>query len=135
MAQPLLLLVCGALLVAGGRRGPSDAPGGTGEPADAPTAAPTEDETLQNEADNQENVLSQVGGGPAARTPGPTGPPRPPRARGGAAGTVALAHTFAPAARGSPPRGGCRRALGRDPRRRALRGGTWRPPWHPRAAG
>lgn len=74
MAQPLLLLVCGALLVAGGRRGPSDAPGGTGEPADAPTAAPTEDETLQNEADNQENVLSQVGGGPAARTPGPTGP-------------------------------------------------------------
>ncbi|XP_072670465.1 olfactomedin-like protein 2B isoform X1 [Canis lupus baileyi] len=60
MAQPLLLLVCGALLVAGGRRGPSDAPGGTGEPADAPTAAPTEDETLQNEADNQENVLSQL---------------------------------------------------------------------------
>jgi hypothetical protein len=25
------------------------------------TVAPTEDETLQNEADNQENVLSQVG--------------------------------------------------------------------------
>ncbi|XP_072615723.1 olfactomedin-like protein 2B isoform X2 [Vulpes vulpes] len=60
MAQPLLLVVCGALLVAGGRWGPSDAPGGTGEPADAPTAAPTEDETLQNEADNQENVLSQL---------------------------------------------------------------------------
>eukprot|EP00071_Canis_lupus_P015845 XP_005640997.1 olfactomedin-like protein 2B [Canis lupus familiaris] len=39
---------------------PRDAPGGTGEPADAPTAAPTEDETLQNEADNQENVLSQL---------------------------------------------------------------------------
>lgn len=72
MAKPLLLVVCGALVVAGVQWGPSVPPAGTSEPPDAPTVAPTEDETLQNEADNQENVLSQVGCGP-----------RPPPAPGG----------------------------------------------------
>ncbi|KAL1769673.1 olfactomedin 2B isoform X1 [Sigmodon hispidus] len=33
---------------------------GTSEPPDVQTAAPTEDDILQNEADNQENVLSQL---------------------------------------------------------------------------
>ncbi|XP_034523139.1 olfactomedin-like protein 2B isoform X1 [Ailuropoda melanoleuca] len=60
MAKPLLLVVCGALVVAGVQWGPSVPPAGTSEPPDAPTVAPTEDETLQNEADNQENVLSQL---------------------------------------------------------------------------
>ncbi|XP_027960538.1 olfactomedin-like protein 2B isoform X1 [Eumetopias jubatus] len=60
MAKPLLLVVCGALVVAGAQWGPSVPPAGTSEPPDAPTVAPTEDETLQNEADNQENVLSQL---------------------------------------------------------------------------
>lgn len=64
MAKPLLLVFCGALVVAGVQWGPSVPPAGTSEPPDGPTVAPTEDETLQNEADNQENVLSQVGGGP-----------------------------------------------------------------------
>lgn len=64
MAKPLLLVVCGALVVARAQWGASVTPAGTSEPPDAPTVAPTEDETLQNEADNQENVLSQVGGGP-----------------------------------------------------------------------
>ncbi|XP_048081282.1 olfactomedin-like protein 2B isoform X6 [Ursus arctos] len=60
MAKPLLLVFCGALVVAGVQWGPSVPPAGTSEPPDAPTVAPTEDETLQNEADNQENVLSQL---------------------------------------------------------------------------
>ncbi|XP_047561265.1 olfactomedin-like protein 2B isoform X1 [Lutra lutra] len=60
MAKPLLLVVCGALVAAGVQWGPSAPPAGTSEPPDAPTVAPTEDETLQNEADNQENVLSQL---------------------------------------------------------------------------
>ncbi|XP_046932456.1 olfactomedin-like protein 2B isoform X1 [Lynx rufus] len=61
MAKPLLLLVvCGALVVARAQWGATVTPAGTSEPPDAPTVAPTEDETLQNEADNQENVLSQL---------------------------------------------------------------------------
>ncbi|XP_078297184.1 olfactomedin-like protein 2B isoform X1 [Panthera onca] len=60
MAKPLLLVVCGALVVARAQWGASVTPAGTSEPPDAPTVAPTEDETLQNEADNQENVLSQL---------------------------------------------------------------------------
>ncbi|XP_039101920.1 olfactomedin-like protein 2B isoform X1 [Hyaena hyaena] len=60
MAKPLLLLVCGALVVARARWGASVTPAGTGGTPDAPTVAPTEDATLQNEADNQENVLSQL---------------------------------------------------------------------------
>nr|KAF6291250.1 olfactomedin like 2B [Myotis myotis] len=51
MAQPLLLVLWLALGVA---------PAGTSEPPTAQTVAPTEAETLQNEADNQENVLSQL---------------------------------------------------------------------------
>ncbi|GAB5583738.1 olfactomedin-like protein 2B isoform X1 [Prionailurus iriomotensis] len=60
MAKPLLLVVCGALVVARAQWGATVTPAGTSEPPDAPTVAPTEDETLQNEADNQENVLSQL---------------------------------------------------------------------------
>lgn len=77
MAKPLLLVVCGALVAAGVQWGPSAPPAGTSEPLDAPTVAPTEDETLQNEADNQENVLSQVVCGPwppPAPAPGPLRP-------------------------------------------------------------
>lgn len=77
MAKPLLLVVCGALVVAGVQWGPSATPAGTSEPPDAPTVAPTEDETLQNEADNQENVLSQVVCGPWSPPPQAPGPLRP----------------------------------------------------------
>ncbi|XP_073903737.1 olfactomedin-like protein 2B isoform X2 [Castor canadensis] len=59
MANPLPLLLCFALVVAR-VRGSSTPPTGTSEPPDVQTVAPTEDETLQNEADNQENVLSQL---------------------------------------------------------------------------
>lgn len=59
MAQPLLLLLWLALGVAP-RCVVSVAPAGTSEPPTAQTVAPTEAETLQNEADNQENVLSQL---------------------------------------------------------------------------
>ncbi|KAM5235964.1 olfactomedin-like protein 2B isoform 2-T2 [Ctenodactylus gundi] len=60
MAKPLPLALCLCLVVA--RVGGLDAPPtGKTEPPEARTAAPTEeDETLQNEADNQENVLSQL---------------------------------------------------------------------------
>lgn len=61
MAKPLLLVLGFALVTTLGW-GYSSPPTGTTEPPDAQTVAPTEDETLQNEADNQENVLSQVGG-------------------------------------------------------------------------
>ncbi|XP_060040378.1 transcription initiation factor TFIID subunit 4 [Erinaceus europaeus] len=59
MATPLLLLLCLALLGAPAR-GAGTAPTGTSESPDGPTAAPTEGDTLQNEEDNQENVLSQL---------------------------------------------------------------------------
>ncbi|XP_005880588.1 PREDICTED: olfactomedin-like protein 2B [Myotis brandtii] len=59
MAQPLLLVLWLALGVAPGGV-VSVAPAGTSEPPTAQTVAPTEAETLQNEADNQENVLSQL---------------------------------------------------------------------------
>ncbi|XP_036128863.1 olfactomedin-like protein 2B isoform X1 [Molossus molossus] len=59
MAKPVLLVLCLALGVAPGCvvSGP---PAGTSEPPSAQTAAPPEPETLQNEADNQENILSQL---------------------------------------------------------------------------
>ncbi|XP_016065920.1 PREDICTED: olfactomedin-like protein 2B [Miniopterus natalensis] len=59
MAKPLLLVVCLALGVA-----PGCVSGvvlaGAREPPTGQTVAPPEAETLQNEADNQENVLSQL---------------------------------------------------------------------------
>ncbi|XP_054568139.1 olfactomedin-like protein 2B isoform X1 [Eptesicus fuscus] len=58
MARPLLLALWLALGVAASVVGV--APAGTSEPPTAPPAAPTEAETLQSEADNQENVLSQL---------------------------------------------------------------------------
>lgn len=60
MARLLLLVLSLALGVAPGRVSGLD-PNGTSEPLGVQPGAPTEDETLQNEADNQENVLSQVG--------------------------------------------------------------------------
>lgn len=60
MANPLSVVLCFALVVAQ-VLGSSTTPAGTSEPPDVQTVAPTEDDTLQNEADNQENVLSQVG--------------------------------------------------------------------------
>ncbi|XP_043306831.1 olfactomedin-like protein 2B isoform X5 [Cervus canadensis] len=59
MAKPLLLVLGFALVTTLGW-GYSSPPTGTTEPPAAQTVAPTEDETLQNEADNQENVLSQL---------------------------------------------------------------------------
>ncbi|XP_032147470.1 olfactomedin-like protein 2B isoform X2 [Sapajus apella] len=59
MAKPLLLVLYFSLIVAPGWVA-SIVPTGTSEPPDAQTVVPTEDETLQNEADNQENVLSQL---------------------------------------------------------------------------
>ncbi|XP_006072726.3 olfactomedin-like protein 2B isoform X4 [Bubalus bubalis] len=59
MAKSLLLVLCFALVTTLGW-GYSTPPTGTTEPPDVQTVAPTEDETLQNEADNQENVLSQL---------------------------------------------------------------------------
>ncbi|XP_055258572.1 olfactomedin-like protein 2B isoform X2 [Moschus berezovskii] len=59
MAKSLLPVLCFALVTTLGW-GYSTPPTGTTEPPDAQTVAPTEDETLQNEADNQENVLSQL---------------------------------------------------------------------------
>ncbi|EPY89662.1 olfactomedin-like 2B [Camelus ferus] len=62
MAKSLLLVLCFALAVAPGW-GSSTRPTETTEPTEPPdvqTVAPTEDEILQNEADNQENVLSQL---------------------------------------------------------------------------
>ncbi|XP_010852986.1 PREDICTED: olfactomedin-like protein 2B isoform X3 [Bison bison bison] len=59
MAKSLLLVLCFALVTTLGW-GYSAPPTGTTEPPDVQTVAPTEDETLQNEADNQENVLSQL---------------------------------------------------------------------------
>ncbi|XP_004688493.1 PREDICTED: olfactomedin-like protein 2B isoform X2 [Condylura cristata] len=59
MAQPLLLVLCITLVVAPDW-GSSIHPTGTSAPPDVQTAAPTEDDFLQNEADNQENVLSQL---------------------------------------------------------------------------
>uniref|UniRef100_A0A8C3W116 Olfactomedin like 2B n=1 Tax=Catagonus wagneri TaxID=51154 RepID=A0A8C3W116_9CETA len=59
MAKSLLLVLCLSLVMALGW-GYSTSPTGTTEPPDVQTVAPTEDETLQNEADNQENVLSQL---------------------------------------------------------------------------
>ncbi|XP_062962261.1 olfactomedin-like protein 2B isoform X1 [Cynocephalus volans] len=59
MATRLLLVLCLALVVAPGW-GSGPAPTGMSEPPEMQTVAPTEDETLQNEADNQENVLSQL---------------------------------------------------------------------------
>lgn len=59
MAKPQPLVLCFALLVAR-VWGISTPRAGTTDSPDAQTVAPTEDETLQNEADNQENVLSQL---------------------------------------------------------------------------
>ncbi|XP_004706834.1 olfactomedin-like protein 2B [Echinops telfairi] len=59
MASPVLLALCFALVTARGW-GSSTSPTGTSEPPDGQTVAPPEEETLQNEADNQENVLSQL---------------------------------------------------------------------------
>ncbi|XP_051003779.1 olfactomedin-like protein 2B isoform X2 [Acomys russatus] len=59
MTNPLPLVLCFALVVAQ-VLGSSTTPAGTSEPPDVQTVAPTEDDTLQNEADNQENVLSQL---------------------------------------------------------------------------
>ncbi|XP_008847291.1 olfactomedin-like protein 2B isoform X2 [Nannospalax galili] len=59
MAESLPLVLCFALVMARAW-GSSTPPTGTSEPPDVQTVAPTEDETLQNEADNQENVLSQL---------------------------------------------------------------------------
>lgn len=59
MASPLTLVLCFALMVTW-VWGSSTPPTGTSEPLDVETVAPTEDDTLQNEADNQENVLSQL---------------------------------------------------------------------------
>uniref|UniRef100_H0WJN0 Olfactomedin like 2B n=1 Tax=Otolemur garnettii TaxID=30611 RepID=H0WJN0_OTOGA len=59
MAKPLLLALCVSLVVIPGWVS-SISPTGASEPPDVQTVAPTEDETLQNEADNQENVLSQL---------------------------------------------------------------------------
>ena len=60
MAKSLPLVLCFSLVTTLGW-GYSSPPTGTTEPPDVQTVAPTEDETLQNEADNQETVLSQVG--------------------------------------------------------------------------
>lgn len=60
MAYPLPLVLCFALVVTR-VWGSTTPPTGTSEPPDVQTVAPTEDDILQNEADNQENVLSQVG--------------------------------------------------------------------------
>ncbi|XP_036891031.1 olfactomedin-like protein 2B isoform X2 [Sturnira hondurensis] len=73
MAKPLLLVLCLTLGVApccassaapAGTSEPpvgtSEPPAGTSEPPLAQTVAPTEAEPLQNEADNQENILSQL---------------------------------------------------------------------------
>ncbi|KAM9241811.1 olfactomedin-like protein 2B [Dugong dugon] len=59
MAKPLLLVLYFALVVARGW-GSSTPPAGMSEPPDVQTVATIEDKTLQNEADNQENVLSQL---------------------------------------------------------------------------
>ncbi|XP_066117099.1 olfactomedin-like protein 2B isoform X2 [Saccopteryx bilineata] len=59
MASPLLLVLCLALGVALGCVS-GVTPTGSREPPNAQTVTPTEAETLQNEADNQENVLSQL---------------------------------------------------------------------------
>ncbi|KAG8523648.1 Olfactomedin-like protein 2B [Galemys pyrenaicus] len=59
MAKSLLLVLCITLVVAPDG-GYSIHPTGTSAPPDVQTAAPTEDDILQNEADNQENVLSQL---------------------------------------------------------------------------
>ncbi|XP_014638769.1 PREDICTED: olfactomedin-like protein 2B isoform X3 [Ceratotherium simum simum] len=59
MAKSLLLVLCLALVVAPDWGSSTPHPG-TSEPPDVKTAAPAGDETLQNEADNQENVLSQL---------------------------------------------------------------------------
>ncbi|XP_037362476.1 olfactomedin-like protein 2B isoform X4 [Talpa occidentalis] len=59
MAKPLLLVLCITLVVAPDW-GSSIQPTETSAPPDVQTAAPTEDDFLQNEADNQENVLSQL---------------------------------------------------------------------------
>ncbi|XP_034634866.1 olfactomedin-like protein 2B [Trachemys scripta elegans] len=61
MAQPLVLLCCCAALVAAGRGAPQTAT--PARPGSARTKQPEgvpEEEPLQNEADNQENILSQL---------------------------------------------------------------------------
>ncbi|XP_036057660.1 olfactomedin-like protein 2B isoform X2 [Onychomys torridus] len=59
MADPLPLVLCFALVVTR-VWGSSTPPTGTSEGPEVQTVAPTEDDILQNEADNQENVLSQL---------------------------------------------------------------------------
>ncbi|XP_038270622.1 olfactomedin-like protein 2B isoform X3 [Dermochelys coriacea] len=57
MAQPLVLLCCCAALVAAGRGAPPTAT--PARPGPVPQGV-SEEEPLQNEADNQENILSQL---------------------------------------------------------------------------
>ncbi|XP_051855111.1 olfactomedin-like protein 2B isoform X1 [Antechinus flavipes] len=59
MAKQLILVCWVVLAVARGQES-SPPPTGSSEPPNLQTEAPTEDETLQNEADNQENILSQL---------------------------------------------------------------------------
>uniref|UniRef100_A0A7N4P6N5 Olfactomedin like 2B n=1 Tax=Sarcophilus harrisii TaxID=9305 RepID=A0A7N4P6N5_SARHA len=59
MAKQLILFCWVVLAVAWGQES-SPPPTGSSEPPTLQTEAPTEDETLQNEADNQENILSQL---------------------------------------------------------------------------
>ncbi|XP_068950745.1 olfactomedin-like protein 2B isoform X1 [Petaurus breviceps papuanus] len=55
-----LILACWVVLAVTWGQASSPPPTGSSEPPDLQTEAPTEDETLQNEADNQENILSQL---------------------------------------------------------------------------
>ncbi|XP_056671429.1 olfactomedin-like protein 2B isoform X2 [Monodelphis domestica] len=55
-----LILACWVLLAVTWGQASSPPPTGSSEPPNLQTEAPTEEETLQNEADNQENILSQL---------------------------------------------------------------------------
>ncbi|XP_067388617.1 olfactomedin-like protein 2B [Emydura macquarii macquarii] len=62
MAQPRLMLLCccAALLAAGRGAPPTEPPGWPGPPHTPQPEGGPEEEPLQNEADNQENILSQL---------------------------------------------------------------------------
>ncbi|XP_036614196.1 olfactomedin-like protein 2B isoform X2 [Trichosurus vulpecula] len=55
-----LILACWVVLAVTWGQASSPPPTGSSEPPNLQTEAPTEEETLQNEADNQENILSQL---------------------------------------------------------------------------
>ncbi|XP_027724312.1 olfactomedin-like protein 2B [Vombatus ursinus] len=55
-----LILACWVVLAVTWGQASSPPPTGSSEPPDLQTEAPTEEDTLQNEADNQENILSQL---------------------------------------------------------------------------